>query len=83
MSILDRIQANGGDVIRDQWRFSLRRGKLSNAEIVWVKSNMQELRREIWPSYDEWEERAAIREYDGGQDREAAEAAAYAEVENA
>lgn len=83
MSILDRIQANGGDVIRDEWRFSLRRGKLTSEAIAWVKANMQELRREIWPAYDDWEERAAIREYDGGQDRETAEADAYAEVENA
>lgn len=83
MSILARIQANGGDVIRDEWRFSLRRGKLTDKAITWITANMQEVRRDVWPLYDEWEERAAIREFDGGEDRIEAEAAAYWEVSHA
>lgn len=83
MSALERIRAHGGDVVRDEWRFSLRRGKLTDAAVAWVKNNMQEIRSEVWPPYDEWEERAAIREYDGGQDRADAEASAYAEYVDA
>lgn len=79
MTILERIRAHGGDVTRDEWRFSLRRGSLDGEAVAWIKSNMQEIRREVWPAYDEWEERAAIREYDGGQDRSEAERAAYEE----
>jgi hypothetical protein len=35
---------------------------------------------EVWPEADAFEERAAIREYCGGEDRAAAERAAYREV---
>ncbi|MDG4650097.1 hypothetical protein P6F26_16740 [Roseibacterium sp. SDUM158017] len=38
------------------------------------------LMREVWPEVDDFEERAAIREFDGGQSRQEAEAAAYEEV---
>ena len=38
------------------------------------------LARKVWPEADAFEERAAIREYCGGQDRAAAERAAYGEV---
>lgn len=79
MSIMDRIRAHGGDIIRNEWRFSLRRGSLNDEAVAWVKAHMREIRREVWPAYDDWEERAAIREYDGGQDRAEAEAGAYGE----
>ena len=78
--ILDRIRANGGEVIRTDWRITLRRGRLSDDAMAWVKEHRADLMREVWPPYDEWEERAAIREYDGGQARTEANDAAYREV---
>ena len=83
MKIIELIKANGGEVVREEWRLSLRRGKLSDDALAWVKSNMQQVRREVWPEYDEWEERAAIREYDGGQSRQDAEHDAYKELAHA
>lgn len=78
--ILDRIRANSGEVIRDKWNMRLRRGRLSDAAMAWVKDNRTALMLEIWPAFDAFEERAAIREYDGGQSRAEAEQDAYAEV---
>lgn len=80
MSILARIRAKSGDVIRDQWRLSLKRGQLKDADIAWIKSHWPDVCREAWPEFDDFEERAAIREFDGEQTRAEAEAAAYAEV---
>lgn len=82
MSILARIRAHGGDVIRDEWRIELRRGRLDQAAWDWVRRPrvVAALRREVWPEADAWEERAAIREHDGGQHRPAAERAAYEDV---
>lgn len=82
MSILDRIRANGGEVIRDGWRLRLRRGRLTDAALKWLREPKvkDQLMREVWPAYDDWQERAAIREFDGGQPREDAERDAYEEV---
>lgn len=80
MSILDRVHAHGGEVVRQGWRVTVRRGRLSDDALAWVKEHRAEIMREIWPAYDDWEERAAIREYDGGQPREDAEKAAYEDV---
>lgn len=80
MSILARIRAQGGDVIRTEWRFTLRKGKLDAAAVEWLRGRWRNVCREVWPMFDAWEERAAIREFDGGQSRDEAEAAAYAEV---
>lgn len=80
MSILARIRANGGDIIRNEWRFSLKRGRLTQEAIDWLRARWREACGEAWPPLDAWEERAAIREFDGGQQREEAERAAYAEV---
>lgn len=82
MSILARIKANGGDVTRQQWRFNLKRGRLSDAALEWLKSGgrWREACREAWALFDLWEERAAIREFDGGQSRSDAERLAYEEV---
>lgn len=80
MSIVDRTRAHGGEVIRDKWRITLRRGRLSAEALEWVREHRADLMREMWLQYDEWEERAAIREFDGGQPRSEAEAAAYREV---
>lgn len=80
MSIVERIRAHDGDVIRSSWRVSLRPGRLAPESIEWLKAHRSDLMREVWPEFDEWEERAAIREFDGGMSREDAEAAAYAEV---
>lgn len=80
MSILARIRAHGGEVIRDKWRIRIRRGRLSEAAVAWIASRRNELMREVWDDFDDFEERAAIREYDGGQDRATAEAEAYREI---
>lgn len=78
--ILDRIRAKGGDVVRQEWRFSLRRGRLPQDAINWLFARWPEVCREVWPVFDQWEERAAIMEYDGGLGRDEAERAAYGEV---
>lgn len=80
MSILARIRANGGDVIRDQWRFRLQPGRLSAEALAWLRARWRDACREAWPLLDAFEERAAIREFDGGLPRAEAERAAYAEV---
>lgn len=81
MSILARIRANGGDVTRDGYRFSLRQGRLTLDAVAWVKANLDAVKREVWPQFDEWQERAAIMEFDGGLSREEAEQAALACME--
>ena len=81
MSILARIRAHGGDVIRDRWMFRLRRGGLSDEAVAWLRAHRARVIREIWPDHDDWEERAAIREYDGGQPRPDAERDAWREIE--
>ena len=80
--IVDRIKAHGGEVKRHRWHLVLKRGRISDAALEWLKQPhiREALMHEIWPAYDAWAERAAIREYDGGQGRDEAEAAAYAEV---
>jgi hypothetical protein len=75
-----RIRAHGGEVIRDEWRMSIVRGRLSDEAMAWIRAHRDELLREVWPMADEWHERAAIREFCGEQSREEAEAAAYREV---
>lgn len=82
MSILDRIRANGGEVIRDGWSLRLRRGRLTDDAVAWLRKPKvkQQLMREVWPDVDDWHERAAIREFDGGQPREEADRDAYGEV---
>nr|WP_010400601.1 hypothetical protein [Paracoccus sp. TRP] len=82
MAILDRIRAHGGEVIRDKWTITLRKGRLTPEALAWVKDHRADLIREVWPEYDDFEERAAIREFCGGMSRADAEAAAYAEVMN-
>lgn len=78
--ILDRIRANGGEVIRQDYQITLRRGRLSHDAMAWLRERREALMREIWPEYDDWLERAAIREFDGGQDRADAERDAYQEI---
>ena len=82
MSIVARIRAHGGDVIRDEWRMILRPGRLDAAALAWLRRPevKDAVHREIWPEVDDWHERAAIREFCGGQDRATAEAEAYREV---
>lgn len=80
MSILARIRAHGGDVIRDGWSIRLRPGRLTPAALAWVRAHKLDVLREVWPEADAFEERAAIREYCGGQARAEAEAAAYREA---
>lgn len=80
MSILARIRANGGEVIRDEWRITIKPGRLKPDALAWVQANKANLMREVWPEYDDFEERAAIMEFDGGMTRPEAEAAAYRRV---
>lgn len=80
MSILARIHANGGDIIRTEWRFALKRGRLSPEALAWLKGRWFDACCEAWPMLGAWLERAAIREFDGGQSRAEAERAAYEEV---
>lgn len=75
--ILDRIRAQGGNVIRKGFTFSLRQGRLTPAAIAWVKDNLEAVKAEVWPAYHDWQERAAVMEFDGGMPREDAERAAY------
>jgi hypothetical protein len=80
--ILDRIRANGGEVIRNEWRLTIRRGRLSDAALEWLRDPRRKsaLLHETWHLADAFEERAAIREYMGGEDRETAEREAYREL---
>lgn len=80
MTICARIRAQGGEVTRDRWGFRLKRGRLTDTHLAWVRERKREIMREIWPAFDDWEERAAIREFDGGQPRAEAEEAAYKEI---
>lgn len=80
MSILARIRAHGGEVVRDRWTIRLRPGRLDQKATAWIGRNKAALMAEIWPEHDAFEERAAIMEFDAGMTREAAEAAAYASV---
>ena len=81
MSILDRIRAHGGDLTRDGYNFRLQPGRLSKDAIHWLQSNMDAAKCEVWPLYEEWQERAAIMEHDGELSRAQAEAAAYEQLE--
>lgn len=80
MSMLARIRANGGDVVRDEWRITLKKGRLTAPALAWIAKHKAALMAEVWPLYWAFEERAAIREYDGGMSRADAERAAYQEV---
>ena len=81
--VLDRIRAQGGNVIRRGFSFSLRQGRLTPEAIAWVKTNIETVKAEVWPAYHDWQERAAVMEFEGGLTREEAEAAAYACMEAA
>ena len=82
MTILDRIHAHGGDIIREEWRFTLKPGRLNPAAVAWLKVRLRWFAAccEVWPAYAEFTERAAIREFDGGMARHEAERAAYGDV---
>lgn len=77
MSILARIRSHDGDVIRQEWRFSLRPGRMPGEAIAWVRTRWRDVCAELWPLLDRWEERAAIMEFDGGLKRADAERLAY------
>lgn len=83
MSILARIQAQGGDIIRDEWRFTLKPGRLTPQALAWLRSHLRWFMAccEVWPAYAEWTERAAFREFCGREPRAEAERAAYAEID--
>lgn len=78
--ILDRIRAKGGEVTLDRWHPRMKRGRLSDDALAWVRAHRDDLMREVWPAYDDWQERAAVMEYDAEMTREGAEAAAHADV---
>lgn len=78
--ILDRIRSNGGEVIREGWNIRLRSGRLTPEALEWLRGRKDQLMQEVWPEFDLWSERAAIREFDGNQSRSDAERDAYAEI---
>lgn len=80
MSIVARIRAQGGDAIRDGWTFRVKRGRLTDGDIEWIAQHKREVMRELWPDFDDWEERAAIRQFCGGQSKDVAEREAYKEI---
>lgn len=80
MSILARIRAHGGDVIRDEWRFRFQAGRLTPDAVAWVMARWLDVCLEVWPRLDAFIERAAIREFCGGQPRAEAEREAYREI---
>lgn len=47
--ILDRIRANGGDVIRDGWTIRLRAGRLTPEALEWLRGRKDALMQEVWP----------------------------------
>jgi hypothetical protein len=77
MSVLAHIRAKGGEIVRKEYNFRLRPGRLDARAIAWIKDNIEAIKAEVWPRYPEWQERAAIMEFDGGLSREEAERAAY------
>ncbi len=77
MTILAHIRAKGADVIREGYAFRLRPGRLDDRAIAWIKQNIEAVKTEVWPAYPEWQERAAIMEFDGGFPRAEAELLAY------
>lgn len=80
MSIMERVRAYGAEVVRDEWRISLRKGRLTADALEWLRAHKSDLLREVWPDFDRWEERAAIMEFDGGMTRDEAEATAYRSI---
>lgn len=72
-----RIRAHGGEVVRDKWRISLRKGRLTADALAWIATRRDALMAEVWPEWDAFQERAAIMEFEAGLPREDAERTAY------
>lgn len=77
MSPLAFIRSQGGDVVRKDYLFRLRPGRMNAAAIARVQPHMEAVKADLWPAYADWQERAAIMEFDGGLSRDEAERAAY------
>lgn len=77
MSVVSHLRAKGAAVVREGYTFRLRPGRLDAHAIAWVRANIDAIKAEVWPLYHEWQERAAIMEFDGGLSRDEAERAAY------
>lgn len=77
--ILARVRAHEGDIIRDEWRFRLQRGRLTTEAVRWLQRHWFLACCEVWPLYVEWGESAARREL-GGMAVHDAERAAYGDV---
>lgn len=77
MTPLSFIRSHGGNVIRDGFQFRLRPGRMNAAQIERLKPHMEAIKADVWPAYADWQERAAIMEFDGGLSRQEAERAAY------
>lgn len=77
MTPLAFIRSHGGDVVRKGHVFRLRPGRMDAATIARVQRHIEAIKSEVWPGYEDWQERAAIMEFDGGLSREDAERAAY------
>lgn len=77
MSPLAFIRSHGGNVVRDGFQFRLRPGRMDAGMIARVKPHMEAIKAEVWTAYADWQERAAIMEFEGGLPREDAERAAW------
>ena len=80
MALAARRRPSNGEVTRTEWRISIRRGRLDDNALAWLRDRKTDILREVWPKFDQFEERAAIMEFDAGLSRDEAEAAAYREV---
>lgn len=78
--ILDRIRANGGEVIRDKWNLRIRPGRLSPEALAWVRANTDRIKEEVWPEFDWWMRRSYDHEFVYGRPRDEAQRIAYDEV---
>ena len=47
MSIMERIRAHGGEVIRNEWRLTIRRGRLTDEALAWLRDRKDDLTREV------------------------------------
>jgi hypothetical protein len=78
--ILDRIRANGGEVIRDKWNIRIRPGRLTPEALAWLRTNADRIKEEVWPEFHWWIRQVYHHQFVLGTSRDEAERAAYAEV---
>ncbi|MEM8555704.1 MAG: hypothetical protein AAGF71_12875 [Pseudomonadota bacterium] len=82
MTPLQYLRRHGGRVSRHKWTFRLHPGRVSRKALARLQDPLvlHRLRTEVWPEYEDWLERAAIREFCGGQSRTDAERDAFTDI---